>query len=40
MSTSADLPESAFSLRSPCGKRAVALSIAAAVGGFQFGFDS
>ncbi|HYI59308.1 MAG TPA: sugar porter family MFS transporter [Microlunatus sp.] len=40
MSTSADIPESAFSLRSPYGKRAVGLSIAAAVGGFLFGFDS
>lgn len=29
-----------FSLRSPFGRRAVALSIAAAVGGFLFGFDS
>ncbi|MET2010040.1 sugar porter family MFS transporter [Microbacterium chocolatum] len=34
------LPTSAFSLKSPFGRRAVALSIAAAVGGFLFGFDS
>ena len=40
MSASADLPESAFSLRSPYGKRAIALSVAPAVGGFLFGFDS
>ncbi|KHK98518.1 major facilitator transporter [Microbacterium mangrovi] len=29
-----------FSLRSPYGKRAVGLAVAAAVGGFLFGFDS
>lgn len=34
------LPSDAFSLRSPYGRRAVGLSIAAAVGGFLFGFDS
>ncbi|MEV8272426.1 sugar porter family MFS transporter [Microbacterium sp. NPDC077184] len=34
------LPTSAFSMKSPFGRRAVALSIAAAVGGFLFGFDS
>jgi len=30
----------AFSLRSPFGRRAIGLSVAAAVGGFLFGFDS
>jgi len=34
-------PDSAaFSLRSPFGRRAIGLSVAAAVGGFLFGFDS
>ncbi|WQB71692.1 sugar porter family MFS transporter [Microbacterium invictum] len=40
MSSSASIPTQAFSMRSPFGRRAVALSIAAAVGGFLFGFDS
>jgi MFS transporter, SP family, sugar:H+ symporter len=40
MSTTGTIPADAFSLRSPYGRRAVALSIAAAVGGFLFGFDS
>jgi MFS transporter, SP family, sugar:H+ symporter len=34
------LPTGAFSMRSPFGRRAIGLSIAAAVGGFLFGFDS
>ncbi|MDL9980671.1 sugar porter family MFS transporter [Microbacterium sp. ASV49] len=34
------IPANAFSLRSPYGKRAVGLAVAAAVGGFLFGFDS
>jgi MFS transporter, SP family, sugar:H+ symporter len=34
------IPADAFSLRSPFGRRAVGLSVAAAVGGFLFGFDS
>jgi SP family sugar:H+ symporter-like MFS transporter len=40
MSTTGTIPADAFSLRSPFGRRALALSIAAAVGGFLFGFDS
>ncbi|GAA5029259.1 sugar porter family MFS transporter [Microbacterium fluvii] len=40
MSDSGTIPSDAFSLRSPYGRRAIALSIAAAVGGFLFGFDS
>ncbi|WP_344070758.1 sugar porter family MFS transporter [Microbacterium sediminicola] len=41
MSTSSDaLPTGTFHLNSPYGRRAVGLSIAAAVGGFLFGFDS
>ncbi len=40
MSTTGTIPADAFSLRSPFGRRAVALSVAAAVGGFLFGFDS
>lgn len=40
VSSSASIPTQAFSMRSPFGRRAVALSIAAAVGGFLFGFDS
>ncbi len=39
MSTGA-IPTQAFSMKSPFGRRAVGLSIAAAVGGFLFGFDS
>lgn len=39
--TSTDsLPAGTFSMRSPYGRRAAALSVAAAVGGFLFGFDS
>ncbi len=34
------IPSGTFSLRSPYGKRAVGLALAAAVGGFLFGFDS
>lgn len=34
------IPPDAFSLRSPYGRRAIGLSVAAAVGGFLFGFDS
>lgn len=36
----ASIPTDAFSLRSPFGRRAIGLSVAAAVGGFLFGFDS
>ena len=39
--TSTDsLPAGTFSMKSPYGRRAAALSVAAAVGGFLFGFDS
>lgn len=40
MNTSGSIPADAFSLRSPYGRRAIGLSVAAAVGGFLFGFDS
>lgn len=40
MSTTGTIPADAFSLKSPYGRRAATLSIAAAVGGFLFGFDS
>jgi MFS transporter, SP family, sugar:H+ symporter len=40
MSSTGTIPADAFSLRSPYGRRAVVLSVAAAVGGFLFGFDS
>ncbi|BDV31130.1 sugar porter family MFS transporter [Microbacterium terricola] len=40
MTDSSAIPAKAFSLRSPYGRRAVGLSVAAAVGGFLFGFDS
>ncbi|MDY0911016.1 sugar porter family MFS transporter [Microbacterium sp. CFBP9034] len=40
MNTTGAIPSDAFSLRSPYGRRAVGLSVAAAVGGFLFGFDS
>jgi SP family sugar:H+ symporter-like MFS transporter len=40
MSTTGTIPADAFSIRSPFGRRAVGLSVAAAVGGFLFGFDS
>ena len=39
-SSSDALPTGTFSLNSTYGRRAIALSIAAAVGGFLFGFDS
>jgi len=38
--TSESIPAGAFSLKSPYGKRAIGLAVAAAVGGFLFGFDS
>jgi SP family sugar:H+ symporter-like MFS transporter len=39
--TSSDsLPTGTFSIKSPYGRRAIGLSVAAAVGGFLFGFDS
>lgn len=34
------IPENTFSMKSPYGRRAIGLSVAAAVGGFLFGFDS
>jgi SP family sugar:H+ symporter-like MFS transporter len=34
------LPTGTFSMKSPYGRRAIGLSVAAAVGGFLFGFDS
>ncbi|WP_375383743.1 sugar porter family MFS transporter [uncultured Microbacterium sp.] len=34
------IPTGSFSLRGPYGRRAIGLSVAAAVGGFLFGFDS
>lgn len=41
VNSSADaLPTGTFSIRSPYGRRAIGLSVAAAVGGFLFGFDS
>lgn len=40
VSQTQSIPANAFTLRSPFGRRAVVLSIAAAVGGFLFGFDS
>lgn len=40
MNTTGSIPADAFSFRSPYGRRAVGLSVAAAVGGFLFGFDS
>ena len=40
MSQTQSIPSNAFTLRSPYGRRAVGLSVAAAVGGFLFGFDS
>jgi SP family sugar:H+ symporter-like MFS transporter len=40
VSRTGTIPTDAFSMKSPFGRRAVALSIAAAVGGFLFGFDS
>lgn len=38
--TTEALPTGTFSMRSPFGRRAIGLSVAAAVGGFLFGFDS
>ncbi|MBA8815773.1 SP family sugar:H+ symporter-like MFS transporter [Microbacterium halimionae] len=40
MTSTGAIPSDAFSLRSPFGRRAIGLSVAAAVGGFLFGFDS
>ena len=40
MSQTQSIPANAFTLRSPYGRRAIGLSVAAAVGGFLFGFDS
>jgi len=40
VTSSGALPTGAFSMRSPFGRRAIGLSVAAAVGGFLFGFDS
>nr|WP_274637984.1 sugar porter family MFS transporter [Microbacterium bovistercoris] len=40
MSTSESLPTGTFTLRGPFGRRAIGLSVAGAVGGFLFGFDS
>ncbi|MFG6502713.1 sugar porter family MFS transporter [Microbacterium sp. P05] len=40
MSSTGTIPANAFSMKSPFGRRAATLSIAAAVGGFLFGFDS
>ncbi|MET0296485.1 MAG: sugar porter family MFS transporter [Microbacterium sp.] len=40
MSSPTSIPADAFTLKSPYGRRAIALSVAAAVGGFLFGFDS
>ena len=40
MNSTGSIPADAFSLRSPYGRRAIGLSVAAAVGGFLFGFDS
>ncbi len=40
MNPTGSIPADAFSLRSPYGRRAIGLSVAAAVGGFLFGFDS
>lgn len=40
VSQTQSIPANAFTLRSPYGRRAIVLSIAAAVGGFLFGFDS
>jgi MFS transporter, SP family, sugar:H+ symporter len=40
MSDPGTIPTGSFSLKSPYGRRAIGLSVAAAVGGFLFGFDS
>jgi len=40
VSTSDSVPTGAFSMKGPYGRRAIGLSVAAAVGGFLFGFDS
>ncbi|MFE6997637.1 sugar porter family MFS transporter [Microbacterium sp. NPDC057659] len=40
MSASDAVPTGSFTLRGPYGRRAIGLSVAAAVGGFLFGFDS
>lgn len=38
--TPTSIPTGSFTLRGPYGRRAIGLSVAAAVGGFLFGFDS
>ncbi|GAA1465651.1 SP family sugar:H+ symporter-like MFS transporter [Microbacterium thalassium] len=40
MTASDAIPADSFSMKSPYGRRAIGLSVAAAVGGFLFGFDS
>lgn len=40
MTSTGAIPADTFSVRSPFGRRAIGLSVAAAVGGFLFGFDS
>jgi MFS transporter, SP family, sugar:H+ symporter len=40
MTDPGSIPTGSFSFRSPYGRRAIGLSVAAAVGGFLFGFDS
>jgi SP family sugar:H+ symporter-like MFS transporter len=40
VNSSDSLPTGTFSMKSPYGRRAAGLSVAAAVGGFLFGFDS
>ena len=40
MSSPDSIPADTFSMKSPYGKRAIGLAIAASVGGFLFGFDS
>ncbi|MFS0732483.1 sugar porter family MFS transporter [Microbacterium sp. 1P10UB] len=40
MTDAGAIPTGSFSLRGPYGRRAIGLSVAAAVGGFLFGFDS
>ena len=40
MAEPTSIPTGSFSLKGPYGRRAIGLSVAAAVGGFLFGFDS
>ncbi|SDH02034.1 sugar porter family MFS transporter [Microbacterium pygmaeum] len=40
MTDAGSIPTGSFTLRGPYGRRAIGLSVAAAVGGFLFGFDS